>query len=141
MKVEAQVLYATMSGHSRKIAQAIAKETGLPIYDLKETTKLHPSKLLFLVSGIYGGKSKEELLSFLKTLSSQEVEKVVLLTSSTRGTASGGLRKTLEEAGISVAQEEYLCRGGFLFLAMGHPNQDEIQGAVDFVKKQLPNKK
>lgn len=52
--MDAQILYATMTGHSRKIAKAIAKETGLPLFDLKEKPVLPPCGLLLVISGIYG---------------------------------------------------------------------------------------
>jgi len=133
--MKTQVLYATMTGHSKKIAHAIAERLDIQAYDLKENPILPECDLLFIVSGIYGGDSKPELISFAKSLSSTQVKKVALITSSTRNSAQGSLRQALRDTGIQVATEEYLCQGGFLFKAMGHPNKDEIEGAVTFAQK------
>lgn len=133
--MKAQVLYATMTGHSKKIAHAIAERLGTQPHDLKQNPTLPDCDLLFIVSGIYSGEAKPELLSFVKTLSPNQVKKVALITSSTRNSAQGSLRKTLTDIGIPVETEEYLCQGGFLFKAMGHPNKDEIEGAVAFAEK------
>lgn len=132
-----QILYATMTGHSKKIAKAIASKTGAPIHDLKTKPSIPACDILYIVSGIYGGESKPELLEFVKKLSSKDIKRVVLITSSTRNVQQGSLRKALMEAGINVVSEEYQCQGGFLFKAMGHPNKSEIDGAVDFVLKSM----
>ncbi len=135
--MNAQILYATMTGHSKKIAQSISKETGIPVYDLKTKPQIPACDLLIIVSGIYGGEYKKDLLDFVKTLSSNNIRKVVLVTSSTMNKKQGSLKATLEQAGLKVNKEEYHCQGSFLFKAMGHPNQEEISNAIKFVKKQL----
>ena len=135
--MKTQVLYATMTGHSKKIAHAIAEQLGIQAYDLKDNPTITECDLLFIVSGIYSGDSKPELISFAKSLSPEQVKKVALITSSTRNSAQGSLRKTLTDNGIQVETEEYLCQGGFLFKAMGHPNKDEVKGAVAFAEKYI----
>ncbi len=133
--MNAQILYATMSGHSKKIAEAIAKNTGIPAYNLKGKPQIPPCDMLFIVSGIYSGEVKPELLAFAKGLTVAQVKKVALITSSTRGSAQGSLRKTLIESGVEVMEEEYVCKGSFLFVGLSHPNRSEIDGAITFVKK------
>ncbi|MEG0752691.1 MAG: flavodoxin domain-containing protein [Angelakisella sp.] len=130
-----QLLYASMSGHSKKIAQAIAEKTGVPMHNLKTQPTIPPCDTLFIVSGIYGGESSPELLEYAKKMPENQAKHIVLITSSTRGTAQGTLRKTLTEAGHRVETQEYLCTGGFLFMAFGHPNRSEIDGAVSFAEK------
>lgn len=66
--MKAQILHATTTGHSRKIAEAIAKNMGIPVYNLKSNPQIPPCDLLFIVSGIYGGEVKPELLAFAKGL-------------------------------------------------------------------------
>jgi len=130
-----QILYASMSGHSKKIAKAIADKTGAPLYNLKTQPTIPPCDTLFIVSGIYGGESSPELLEYAKKMPANQAERIVLITSSTRGTAQGTLRKTLTEAGHRVETQEYLCTGGFLLMAFGHPNRSEIDNAVSFAEK------
>jgi flavodoxin len=133
--MKTQVLYATMTGHSKKIAHTIAERLGTQAYDLKDDPIIPNCDLLLIVSGIYSGEVKPELLNYVKNLSPALIKKVALITSSTRNSAQGSLRQTLVDTGINVEPEEYLCQGGFLFKAMGHPNKDEIEGAVVFAQK------
>ncbi|PKM68355.1 MAG: hypothetical protein CVU95_03920 [Firmicutes bacterium HGW-Firmicutes-2] len=133
--MKTQVLYATMTGHSKKIAHAIAKDLDTKAHDLKDDPIIPNCDLLLIVSGIYSGEAKPELLNYVKNLSPTLIKKVALITSSTRNSAQGSLRQTLVDTGINVEPEEYLCQGGFLFKAMGHPNKDEIEGAVTFAQK------
>ncbi len=106
--MKTEIIYATMTGHSKKIASAVAKLYGITAHNIKENPQISNCDLLYIVSGIYGGDCSPELLKFCKNLSSTQVKKVALITSST---------------------------GGFLFMAISHPNKDEINGAVTFAKK------
>jgi hypothetical protein len=159
--MNAQLLYATKTGHSERLANAIGRELEIPIHALEKFPKtpygngcccggvcagmedappaIPPCDILFIVCGIYGGKEKEELLNFARTLSPDEIGQVVLLISSARGKARGSLRSVLEQGGHRVAEEEYHCKGSFLVLSMGRPNAADLEGAVAFVKKWLPD--
>lgn len=132
-----KIIYATMTGHSRKLAEAIGKAHGLSVHNINEAPTLVDCDLLFLVSGIYGGECKAELLAFIKTLKATSIKQVVLITTSTRGVAQGGLRKALEAEGITVAEQEHQGIGGFLFAKMFRPNQEDIAAAVAFAGDML----
>lgn len=62
-------------------------------------------------------------------------KKAALITSSTKIVPQKTIRNALKSKGIEVLREEYLCQGGFLFMAFSHPNIDEINGAVEFAQK------
>lgn len=132
-----KIIYASMTGHSKKIATTMATRLGIPAYNIVEKPNIQPCDLLFIVSGIYGGQCKPELLSFVETLSAQQVKKVVMITSSVKKANQGALREALVKKGIEVVNEEYLCQGSFLFMAFSHPNQVEINGAVEFAQKYI----
>lgn len=133
----AQILFSTMTGHSKKIAQNAGLKTGLPVYDLKNSPSLPPCDTLFIISGIYSGESKPELISFAKQLSPQSAQQVVLLFSSAKGNAQGSLRSVLQAAGHKVAEETYQCRGNFLLMGLGHPSKTEVVDAAAFIQKFL----
>lgn len=130
------VLYRSMTGHSKKIANAIAKELNLTALNIKKTTKPEDVDIAFIVGGIYSGNSLPDMSAFLRTLTIDNIKKVVLITSSVADKkGQDEARRILTENNIEVATEEYRCKGNFLFLKMGHPNKSEVQGAVDFAKK------
>ena len=129
------VLYSSMTGHSKKIAKAVAAELGVTAQDIKSKPQVNGVDLAFIVGGIYGGKSLRKTTEYLKTLSPDNIKKAVLITSSTsdkRG--QDEIRQILTSENIEVAAEEYRCRGNFLFIKMGHPNKKEIAGAAAFAK-------
>jgi flavodoxin len=128
------ILYYSILGHSKKIARAIAKEFQIKAHDIRENPELEDVDLLYIVSGIYGGKSAPELLAFLNTLDNQQVNRAVLLTSSGgKTTRAAEVRAVLTEVGIPVSEQEFTCQGAFLYFGMGHPNKTDIQNALDFV--------
>lgn len=131
-----RIIYHSVLGHSKKIAQAIAKEFQLNAHDIRENPDLNDIDLLYIVSGIYGGKSAPELLEFLKYLDSQQIKQAVLLTSSAgKTTPATEVRAVLTQLGIPVAEEEFTCQGAILFVGMGHPNMTDIQNAITFVRQ------
>lgn len=133
--MKTEIIYATMTGHSKKIASSISKKLGITAHSVKENPKICDCDLLFIVSGIYGGDCSPELLKFTQSLSSKQVKKVALITSSTKVVPQKAIRDALVLNGIEVLKEEYLCKGGFLFMAFSHPNKEEIDGAVRFAEK------
>jgi flavodoxin len=130
------IIYYTKLGHSRKIAQAISQELKIEAQDIRTHPNLDGIDLLYIVSGIYGGKSDPELLKFLSTLDNQQVKKAVLLTSSGGKTIKAvEVRASLSNLDIDVLQEEFTCQGAIFFIGIGHPNKTDLQNAVAFVQQ------
>ena len=128
------ILYATMTGHSRKIAKAIGEALDVQALNVGARPAFADVDLLFIVGGIYGGRSLPALLNYVKALDKDSVRRAVLVTSSARKQKQDDLRKLLHEKGIEVL-DEFTCPGSFLFLSFGHPNKEDIEQAVDFAVK------
>lgn len=131
------IIYASISRHSKKIALAISKQLNIAVHDIKENPQIDNCDLLFIVSGIYSGECKPELLKFVKGLTKSQVKSAVLITSSMSKVPQKVVRDALIANGIEVKDEEYLCQGGFLLAGLSHPNIKEIAGAVEFAKKYI----
>ena len=124
-----------MTGHSKKIANAIAAELNTYSEDVRLKPQIESTDLLFIVGGIYSGESLGEMTDFVKDLDTTKVKTAALVTSSARNKyGQNKVRATLEENGIKVL-DEYRCIGNFLIYKMGHPNKEEIAGAVKFAKE------
>ena len=55
--MESIIIYSSMTGHSKKIANQMADSLNLKAYNIKEEKpEISDCDLLFIVSGIYGGK-------------------------------------------------------------------------------------
>lgn len=134
------IIYYSKTGHSAKLAEAIAKELGSSALNVMDTPKVDGTDLLIVVSGIYGGKSAPELINYLNGLNPATIKQAVMVTSSLGASETQGqVRETLEKKGIRLSPESYHCKGNFLFFGLGHPNRAEIAGAGDFVKRLLEN--
>lgn len=137
-KVKIEILYRSMTGHSKKIAKAISNALDVIPQSIKKNPVLDGVDIAFIVGGIYSGNSLPDTLEYIKTLMPTAVKQVALITSSTQDkTGQIKVREILESNQIKVI-DEYRCRGNFLFLKMGHPNKKEIAGAVEFAKGCLP---
>lgn len=128
-----QVLYHSKTGHSRKIARAVAQALGVRAQDIRDWQEESPVDLLFLTGGIYGGKTDPGMLDFVPRLHPDHVARVALITSCASGqTRQADLRKALTVRGIAVEDEEFVCPGSFLFFRLGRPNQQDMSDACDF---------
>jgi flavodoxin len=128
------VIYYSKLGHSKKIAQAIADELGVKAQDIRDNPEIKDIESLYVVSGIYGGKSAPDMLEFLKTLDGQQIKQAYLLTSSGgKTTRAAEVRTVLTKLGIPVAEEKFTCQGAIFLFGMGHPNKADIQNAIQYV--------
>lgn len=129
------VVYATKTQHSRKLAEQIAKEFGVMPKDAGKYPEPDPTDMLFLVGGIYAGKSNPVLISYAEKLDVSITKKVVLVTSSVSvsNRRQKDIRELLVKKGINVA-DEITCTGSFLFIKFTHPNKADIQNVVKAAK-------
>lgn len=134
------IVYFSKTGHSKKIAKAMAQNLNMEVINIKENKKPENVDLLFVVGGIYGGQSMPEMTNYIKSLSPTNAKKAVLMTSCTsKVTPQATIRTLLQENKIEVLEEEFICQGSFLFMGMGHPNKADFQSAIDFAKKVIEN--
>jgi flavodoxin len=132
------IIYYSKLGHSKKIAQAIAQEFQVKAHDIRANPPLNHVDMLYIVSGIYGGRSAPELIEYLRTLDHQQINQAWLITSSGgKTTPAADVRAVLMERGIPVADKEFTCQGAILFVGIGHPNRLDIQNTIKFVKRTM----
>lgn len=58
-------------------------------------------------------------------------------TSALAERAFPAMEKRLREKGVRVASENFYCRGAFAALHKGHPNDEDLEAAVQFTKEVL----
>ncbi|MEA4849606.1 MAG: hypothetical protein VB106_20445 [Clostridiaceae bacterium] len=130
------VAYATKTKHSQKLAEAIGKALHVKAEDVKGGSASHEADLLFIVGGIYAGKSSPELTRYVEGLSASQVKMAVLVTSSASATNRNQpeIRRILTEKNIKVL-DEIGCPGNFLFLTSGHPNAADMEQVAERAKQ------
>ncbi len=132
------LVYFSRTGHSKRIAKAIAEALQIAALDVKSEPVLNEVDLLFIVGGIYGGASSPELKAYAEGLSKSSVKKAALITSClNRIHRQSMIREILTRKGIDVAPDEFVCKGSFLFFGLGHPSKEEIDAAISFARKAI----
>ena len=131
-----QVAYYSKTKHSRRLAEAVAAALGVPAVDVREWQSAPGTEVLFLVSGLYAGRSAPEVLDFARRLKPEDAGRVILISSSASGLEQkDDLRRALAQAGMRVDPEGFVCPGSFLLVRMGRPNPRDVANAVAFAKK------
>lgn len=135
MKVK--VFYHSKSGNTKKIAEAIAKATGQVAEAIPPAYPPENLDVLFLGAGIRAGKVDKKMEEFVRTLNPNRAKKVVVF--GTAGSPEGAypvMKKMLEEKGITVSSDYFMCKGKwFFFMDRGHPNAQDLKAAEEFAMK------
>lgn len=142
------IVYSSVHhGNTKKILEEVKQEIDVDLIQVQEVgrIKLDEYDVIGLASGIYMGKFHNKILEFIdksKVLGSGK--KVFLILTSGRNGKKYGLseKSMLENKGCQVLGI-YKCKGydTYAFLkyiggiSKGHPNDEEISEAINFVKK------
>jgi flavodoxin len=135
-KTMVSVIYYSMTGNTKKMANAIAEVFGVQAVSVKETTGVPPEGVLFLGSGCYGGKPGTDMQKFIEGYDFTG-RKVALF-----GTSGGGAGKETEAMADALKQKGANVLGSydrtgstFLLLNSGHPDKNDLDGARTFARE------
>lgn len=131
-----QVVYVSRGGNTEKLAKAVAKGAGAEAVPAERFRAADDVGTLFVGASIYAGSIDGKLRPVLESLRPEKVGRVVVFgTSAGNKTALAEIRSVLEPRGVAVADEEFHCRGSFLFVNRGRPNEEDLRVAEAFAKK------
>lgn len=130
------VVYATRTGHSKMLAEAIGGALRAEVKNVKDLSAPQAADVQFVVGGIYRGRENPVLLKYAKKLNQDSAGKVVLVTSSLFEIQRQQkvFRRIIEEKGIEVAGE-IGTSGGFLFFKCTHPNEEDLKSVAEVAQK------
>ena len=135
-----QVIYCSRGGNTRKVAEAIAGELGTKATDVKAATVDPAAGVIFLGSGVYGGKPGEDWTKFVEARDFTG-RKVAAFTTSYSNSSAGvdAMAAALKKKGATVPGS-YHCKGQFMLLmARGHPNKSDLDAAKQFARETVKN--
>jgi flavodoxin len=128
------VRYYSKSGNTKKLAEAIAKAVGAAV-EPTDTALTEPVDLLFLGGAIYGGNEDGHIRDFAGKLTADTVKSVAVFGTSMSGKSILPLIEgSLSGKGIPVAGS-FACKGKFLFINLGRPNDQDCADAAAFARK------
>lgn len=134
-----QILYDSMSGNTRKLADAMAEELGVKAADAKSATLEQGDGVLFLGSGCYGGVPGKNMVKFIETHDFRG-KRVALFGTSGGGTGmeTKAMEKALRGKGASVLGS-FNCKGKVLpalnLINLGRPDAADLAAARKFAKE------
>ena len=131
-----RVIYVSRSGNTKKLADAVAKGAGTPAVSVEQFNASETADILFVGASIYAGSIDGKLRQFLVGLKPPQVKCVVVFgTSAGKKTALPLIKSILKQNGIAVLDDEFHCKGSFLFVNRGRPNEEDLKQAEAFAKK------
>lgn len=129
-----EVRYYTKGGNTKKLAEAIAAALGVEAMDLS-VPMVDKVDLLFLGSSVYAYGVDHRVKDFLED---NAIRIGKLVNFSTAALISGTypqISKLCEQNDITLAREEFHCRGSFAMLHKGRPNEQDCAEAADFARR------
>lgn len=134
------VRYYSRSGNTKRLAEAIGKAVGVPAKTVDEALT-EPVDLLFLGGAIYAGKIDSHVKDFVEALTPDKVKSVaVFSTTLGKNAAHPQIKEVLGKKSIDVREVPFHCKGQFMFLNKGRPNEQDCVEAADFAKKLMEEK-
>ena len=130
-----EVIYYSLTGNTKKVAEAIATELDVVAEDVKTTDKLAEDSFVFLGAGLYGPLRGWGFRRFIDR-NDFRGRKVALFGTSGEGKGKevGALEEAVAAKGGEVAGI-FFCRGRFLFLKRDHPTTKDLGNARRFARE------
>ena len=128
------VRYYSRGGNTKKVAEAIAKAVGVEAKTVFEPLS-EDVDILFLGCSPYAFDVDDEVKKFIGGIGAKVEKAAVFGTSAGVKSTRKYVEKLFEEKNIPLLKEEFFCRGSFLMLHKGRPNEADLKAAAEFAKK------
>lgn len=128
------IRYFTKFGHSAKMADVVSQVTGVKA-ETVATPISKPVDVLYLGSGVMLGKISSDMVRFIRTLTPDNVRRVICFGScAIIKSPVPQMRSLLEAQGITVDERSFTCKGSMGPLHGGHPNAQDLDALREFVE-------
>ena len=131
-----EVIYYSMTGNTKKVAEAIAAELDVSAEDVRTKGELAKDSLVLLGSGCYFPMRGRGFKKFVAR-NDFDGQKVALF-----GTSGEGKGREVEALGKMVTAKgakvigKFYCKGKFLFfINRKHPTSDDLENARKFARE------
>jgi len=128
------VRYYTRSGNTKKLAEAIANSVSAEAKDVSADLE-EKADVLFLGCSYYAFDVDAAVKAFI-VKNKDNIGKIVCFgTSAMMKSMIKPVKKVAKTVNVTVADEDFHCRGQFAKVHKGRPNEDDMRQAAEFAKK------
>lgn len=128
------VKYFSRGGNTKKLAEAIASALGVEATPVTEPIE-GEADVLFLCNSVYWAGADKRVKEFLKA-NAEKIKKLVNVSSAAIIKSTYKQIKSLAESnGISVDEREFHCKGSFMGMHKGKPDEKDLQAVADFANE------
>ena len=129
-----EVVYYSMTGNTKKLADAIASELSVAAEKVNKNTRLADESLVFLGTGLYG--PYQGLKHFIDRTDFAGRKVALFGTSGEgRGREVGALEQAVSTKGADIVGR-FHCKGEFLFLInRNRPTSEDLENARIFAQQ------
>ena len=128
------IRYYTKTGNTKKLAEALSEAVGVEALTV-DTPLTEDIDILFLGSAVYAAGVDSKIKEFIESIN-VNVGKIVNFSSAALIESTyKQVKKIAEDNGLTMAEEEFHCRGAFKLVHRGHPNDEDVNNLVEFAKK------
>ena len=128
------VRYYTKGGNTKKLAEAIANAVGVEAKTVEEPLS-EDVDILFLGSSVYAAGVDGSVKNFISGINVKVGKVVNFSTAAILKSTYKQVSKLLSAKGITLAEEEFACRGSFAVMHKGKPDDNDCKAAAEFAKK------
>jgi len=134
-----EVVYHSMGGNTRKVAEAIAGELSVTAKEVKSVDSLPVDAFIFLGTGCYGAVLPGDIAEFIER-NQLKGRKIALFTTSAFGWGKevSVMEKQIRDKGVNIAGR-FNCYGQFLAMKRGHPDREDLEKARQFARSMALN--
>ena len=131
-----EVVYYSITGNTKKVAEVIAAELGVKAESVKQKKELAKDSFVFLGSGCYASKPGGKLRKFIARNDFKGRQVALFGTS---GSGEGDEVRVMEELlkpkGALIGGS-FCCKGkSFFVFDRGHPSDEELANAREFANE------
>ena len=128
--------YYSKNGGTKKLAEAIAKAVNAEAATVDQPLEKF-ADVVFLGASVYGGRPAPEVLTFISA-NAKNIGKIVVFGSACTGKSTyAAIKSAAAKQAVKTAEMFFQCKGQFLFLNKGRPNEQDCADAAEFAKKQV----
>ena len=127
------IRYYTKTGNTKKMAEALSEAVGVEALTV-DNPLTEDVDILFLGSAVYAAGVDAKVKEFIENIDVNVGEIVNFSSAALIESTYKQVKKIAENNNLTMAEEEFHCRGAFKLVHRGRPNDNDLRNLQEFAK-------